>query len=191
MKCSIANLLQLSLMDVTYPSPMRFLLLFLLMPLVAAAGNIYTRDGVTDGDTFYLAPSAFANDDPAFQSWVAYSLMKSACQLEIGGDNPARATSFDCEYKARKVLVDTWDEKKQLNAELADDYLDDLSAVRYSGFLAEYTTSYFGKKSWALPDGLRVKEFKAWRKQNLKGHQPKTRIIGSWNYKNNVASSPF
>lgn len=191
MKCASENLLQLSLMDVTYALPMRFLLLLLLMPMVASAGSIYTRDGVTDGDTFYLAPSAFANDDPAFQAWVAYSLMKSACQLEIGGDNPARASSFQCEYKSRKVLVDTWDEKKQLNPDLADEYLDDLSSVRYAGFLAEYTTRYFGKKSWSPPDGLRAREFKSWRKKNLRGHQPITRIIGSWNYKNNVASSPF
>jgi len=191
MKCASENLLQLSLMDVTYASHMRFLVLILLLPMVASAGGIYTRDGVTDGDTFYLAPSAFANDDPAFQAWVAYSLMKSACQLQIGGENPARASSFDCEYKARKSLVDTWDEKKQQQPELADDYLDDLSAVRYAGFLAEYTTSYFGKKSWTPPEGLRSKEFKVWRKQNLRGHRPRTRIIGSWNYKKNVASSPF
>ena len=70
---------------------MRFLWLFSLSLLVACNGEIYTRDGVTDGVAFYLAPVAFASDDPATQAWVAYSLMKSVCQLEIGGDNPARA----------------------------------------------------------------------------------------------------
>ena len=90
-----ANLLQVSLSRVTYAAIMRFLGLFMLFPLVAGGSEIYTRDGVTDGDTFYLAPSAFTDDDPAFQSWVTYSLMKSTCQLEIGGENPARANSFE------------------------------------------------------------------------------------------------
>ena len=97
-------MLQLSLMEFTYPANMRLLALLLLIPVVATSGEIYIRDGVTDGDTFYLAPSAFANDDAAFQSWVAYSLMKSACQLEIGGENPARANSFECEFKSRQHL---------------------------------------------------------------------------------------
>ena len=170
-------------MNVTYAVNMRFLALFLLFPALAVASQIYTRDGVTDGDTFYLAPAAFVNDDPAYQSWVAYSLMKSTCQLEIGGKNPARANSFDCEFTARLHLVNAWNEKKQQNPALTDDYLGALSEVQHAGFLAEYTARYFGKKDWLLPDGLRAAEFKAWQKKNLRGHRPKTRIIGSWNYR--------
>jgi len=179
----IENLLQLSLMNVTYAANMRILLLFLLFPMLASAGGIYTRDGVTDGDTFYLAPSAFVNDDPAFQSWVAYSLMKSTCQLEIGGNNPARANSFECEFVARKHLVNAWNEKQQQNQSIADEYLGTLSIIQQAGFLAEYTARYFGKKHWELPEGLRISEFKAWRKRHLRGHRPETRIIGSWNYR--------
>lgn len=181
--CENANLLQVSLIHVTYAATMRFLGLMLLFPLVASGGEIYTRDGVTDGDTFYLAPSALTNDDPAYQSWVTYSLMKSTCQLEIGGENPARASSFDCEFRARHHLVNAWKEKRQQNQTIADEYLDDLSKVQEAGFLAEYTTRFFGKKHWERPDGLRVDEFKAWRKQHLRGHRPMTRITGSWNYR--------
>jgi hypothetical protein len=65
---------------------MRKLALFPFLLLVACNSEIYTRDGVTDGDSFYLAPQAFQDDDPVLQSWVAYSLMKSACQLDIGGE---------------------------------------------------------------------------------------------------------
>ena len=129
MMCAIANWLQLSLMDVAYPAHMRICVFFLLFPLAVESSEIYTRDGVTDGDTFYLAPSAFVNDDPALQSWVAYSLMKSACQLEIGGENPARASSFECEHKARKVLVDAWDEKRQQYPLISDPYLDTFRAA--------------------------------------------------------------
>ena len=46
------------------------------------------------------------------QSWVSYSLTRSACQLQIGGDNPARASSFDCELMARQHLVETWQEQR-------------------------------------------------------------------------------
>jgi len=177
------NLLQVSLRKVTYAANMRIIALLLLFPLVAAGSGIYTRDGVTDGDTFYLAPSAFSNNDPAFQSWVAYSLMKSTCQLEIGGENPARASSFDCEFTARRHLINAWEEKRAQNQGVSDSYLDDLGEVQAAGFLAEYTHRYFGKKHWELPEGLRVSEFRAWRKDNLRGHKPRTRIIGSWNYR--------
>jgi len=178
----IANLLQVSLILVAYAATMRHLCLLLFFPLVAGGSEIYTRDGVTDGDTFYLAPSAFTNDDPAFQSWVTYSLMKSTCQLEIGGDNPARASSFECEFRARSHLANAWQEKRQQNQGITDDYLDALSEVQEAGFLGEYTVRFFGKKHWQLPEGLRATEFQAWRKMNLRRHRPQTRIIGSWNF---------
>jgi hypothetical protein len=178
----VANLLQVPLTKVPYAATMRFPGLLLLLPLVAGGSEIYTRDGVTDGDTFYLSPSAFTNNDPAFQSWVTYSLMRSTCQLEIGGKNPARASSFDCEYKSRHHLVNAWLEKKQQNQQITDDYLDLLAQVQNAGFLGEYTARFLGKKHWQLPEGLRVAEFHAWRKVNLRRHRPQTRIIGSWNY---------
>jgi hypothetical protein len=162
---------------------MRFLVILTLLPLVASGGEIFTRDGVTDGDTFYLAPRAWADDDPTLQSWVAYSLMKSTCQLEIGDENPARASSFECEFKARSHLVNAWQEKRQQNQDIMDDYLDALSEVQEAGFLGEYTVGFFGKKHWQLPEGLRVNEFQAWRKTNLRRHRPQTRLTGSWNYK--------
>lgn len=187
MKRGIANLLQVSLIIVTYAVNMRILTLILLLPAAVFGGEIYTRDGVTDGDTFYLAPAALSNDDPAYQSWVAYSLMKSTCQLTIGGHNPARASSFDCELTARRHLVNAWEEKRQQNQEITDKYLDALSDVKFSGFLAEYTVKYFGKKHWELPEGLRVTEFEQWRKQNLRRHRPVTRVTGSWNYARKVS----
>jgi len=165
---------------------MRFLWLSSLSVLVACNGEIYTRDGVTDGDAFYLAPVAVVSDDPAMQAWVSYSLMKSVCQLEIGGENPARANSFKCEFTARNNLVNTWQERVRQDHRLSDAYLDTLTAVRDAGFLAEYTVHYFGDEDWMPPDGLRVIEFERWRKTNLRRHRPGTRLIGSWNYRENV-----
>lgn len=183
MMSGTANWLQLSLMDVTYPASMRSFTIFSLLLLAACHSDIYTRDGVTDGDTFYLAPGAFSDNGAVFQSWVAYSLMKSACQLEIGGDNPARVNSFECEHKSRRRLINAWEEKRQQDQSVTDLYLDALSDVHDAGFLAEYTARYFGKRDWVLPDGLRSDAFQGWQREHLRRHRPVTRIIGSWNYK--------
>jgi len=165
----------------------RFLLATVLtgLAVTARSGEIYLRDGVTDGDTFYLSDIALQDDDPALQSWVSYSLSRSACQLQIGGDNPARASSFECELMAREHLVETW--KEQLGDETgADAYLDDLLRVQQAGFLDEYVAHYFGRKSWQLPANLQAKAFDDWRRRDLRGHKPETRLIGSWNYAEKV-----
>ena len=153
--------------------------------LLAIAGcdpAIYVRDGVTDGDTFYLAPRALTDDDPVLQSWVAYSLMRSTCQLELGGNNPARATSYGCEYSARQQLLDTWEDKRADTPGLADPYLDALLAVRDAGYLEEYTVYYFGVSSWQVPVEVDLAGFRGWRRDHLRHHRPQTRLIGSWSY---------
>ena len=169
---------------------MRLSATFLLLIVTACNGDIYTRDGVTDGDTFYLAPAALNDDDAVYQSWVAYSLMKSACQLEIGAGNPARASSFECEFKARRRLENAWDERRSENPGLEDRYLDALSAVQYAGFLAEYTSYYFGQTDWVLPEGIRTNEFQRWRREHLRGHRPQTRLTGYWAYRDKVGGAP-
>ena len=159
-----------------------------LITLLAAVGvagcnsEIYVQDGVTDGDTFYLAPRAFEDDDPALQAWVAYSLMKSACQLEIGDRNPARASSYGCEFSARRALLDTCEEQRHEHGSISDEYLDTLMGVREAGFLDEYTVHYFGKDSWLVPAEVNVGAFRKWQRQHLRGHRPDTEIVGSWNY---------
>lgn len=163
------------------------------IPLVLAlalaggcSGEIYLRDGVTDGDTFYLADRALSDPDPVLQSWVRYSLARSTCQLEIGGDNPARATSFDCELKARRHLLEAWAEYRRADPALADPYLDSLAGVEDAGFLPEYVVHYHGHGSWQLPEALDTGGFRHWRRDNLRGHEAETRLVGSWNYARNV-----
>lgn len=163
--------------------------LALLATLVTAcSGEIYLRDGVTDGDTFYLADRALADPDPVLQSWVAYSLAISACQLQIGGDNPARSTSFECEATARRLLVDTWLDKKALDPALRDSYLDDLAAVDEAGLLPEYVARHFRRQHWEMPADLDVDAYRHWARRDIPGHRPETRIVGSWNYAHNVSS---
>lgn len=161
---------------------MRELAILLLLLLAACNSEIYTRDGVTDGDSFYLAPRAFESDDPVLQSWVSYSLMKSACQLDVGGPIPARVSNYSCEYTARRHLVDTWEEQRLEHAGASDPYLDDLLAVQEAGYLDEYTVRYFGREEWQVPIEVRVDDFRRWQRENLPRHTPQTRIIGSWGY---------
>lgn len=158
-------------------------LLPLMLLLTACNSEIYTRDGVTDGDSFYLAPRAYQDDDPVLQSWVAYSLMKSTCQLDIGGGIPARVSSYGCELTARQHLLDTWEEQRHSHANIADPYLDELLTVRNAGFLDEYTVSYFGRKEWQVPAEVQVEAFRRWQRTNLARHKAETRLIGSWGYR--------
>lgn len=159
-----------------------------LFGLAACSSEIYLRDGVTDGDTFYLAQRAISDDDPALQSWVTYSLAISACQLQNGGENPARATSFDCELKSRQLMLDTWREKQLMDARNYDAYLDDLDIVDDAGFLPEYVARHFGKRHWSIPGDLEITAYRRWARDVIPGHEPETRIIGSWNYARNVSS---
>ena len=183
MKSHSANLLQVSLSAVTYAPMMRFLWIIGLVAIGGCNPSVYTRDGVTDGDTFYLAPQAWADDDPVLQSWVSYSLAKSACQLEIGGDNPARNNDYGCEYTARRHLVETWEAQRLEHPGAEDAYLDQLLEVRNAGYLDEYTVRYFGRRDWLVPAEVQVDAFRDWQKSHLRDHQPVTRIIGSWNYR--------
>jgi hypothetical protein len=164
----------------------RIPLVLALALAVGCSGEVYLRDGVTDGDTFYLADRALSDPDPVLQSWVRYSLARSTCQLEIGGDNPARATSFECELKARGHLLEAWAEYRRADSALADSYLDSLSGVEDAGFLSEYIVHYHGRRSWRLSGELDAAGFRDWRRRNLRGHEAETRLIGSWNYARNV-----
>lgn len=162
----------------------KILAALLLSSLILTACNseIYVIDGVTDGDTFYLAERALADDDPVLQSWVSYSLAKSTCQLQIGGANPARASSYECELTARRLLVESWGEKKMLRDDIQDRYLDQLVEVHDAGFLDEYVVHHFGKESWYVPGEIDVRAFRRWRRQHIGPHKVETRIVGSWNY---------
>lgn len=187
---SICGLFQAAFRPLTVCSRNMFIRLCVttlgLAILLGCNGDIYLRNGVSNGDTFYLAPRALADPEPALQSWVSYSLSISACQLQLGGDNPARASSFACELSARRLLLDTWVEKEAENPQVADDYLDDLVLVGDAGYLAEYVAFYFQRPHWEIPRELQIPDFKAWRRSHLSRHKPRTQLAGSWNYASRV-----
>ena len=157
--------------------------------LTACNNEIYVRDGVTDGDTFYLAPQAYMDDNPVLKAWTSYSLTKSACQLELGGTNPARASSYGCELTARRHLLETWEEKRIECPGIGDAYLDSLLTVRSAGFLDEYVVYYFRSRDWQVPAEVDMRAFRRWQTANLPAHRASTRIVGSWNYAEHVQSA--
>jgi hypothetical protein len=162
--------------------------LVLLVPLAGCAGDIYVRDGVTDGDTFYLSQQAMMDDDPVLQSWVRYSLSRSTCKLQIGGPNPARNTSYDCELAAREHLVAAWKEKAVMSRSQGGRYLNELVLVEERGYLDAYVAHHFRNRSWDIPEDLDLSSYRRWEKRALPGHKPQTRLTGSWNYRNKVES---
>jgi hypothetical protein len=153
-----------------------------LLALAACSGEIYLRDGVTDGDTFYLPPRALSDADPARQAWVRYNLVRSTCQLQIGGANPARANSYECELTARRHLLESWHDSSMQEPTRIDTYLDELATVQSAGYLDEYVVANFGNRSWRLPDDLDMKAFHNWSGAAIPDHVPETRVIGSWSY---------
>jgi hypothetical protein len=158
------------------------LIAFVLLFSLGCSGKIYLRDGVTDGDTFNLASRALSDPDPVLQSWVSYSLMKSTCQLQIGGDNPARNSSFECELTARRHLLQTWSEKQAENPAASDPYLDAMTEIQRAGYLNEYVVQYYRQRHWELPADLDMAAFRKWSGRNMRSHRPQTRIIGSWSF---------
>lgn len=160
-------------------------LFMLLLPVFFTGCNneIYLRDGVTDGDTFMINPHAAGSPDPVVQSWIRYSLTRSVCQLELTDRNPARATSYDCELRSRRQLAGAWIEHTSNDPDLRDDYLDDLRFVYRAGYLREYVADNFARRGWDLPDDLNRGAYYRWRRDELRGHHPETRIIGSWSYR--------
>lgn len=173
-------------------SPFRPLRLRLFAVVVLALSGcragVYVQDGVTDGNRFSLPDTLYDNPDPVAQSWAAYSLARSVCQLEMGGENPARNHSFDCELTAREVLIDRWSDFGDVNrSELrspAAAYLERMADAGDAGFLDEYVWVYLKRRGWLAPDSLQLTEFKRWQESagGWDRHRPDTRIIGSWGY---------
>lgn len=157
----------------------------LLLAVASCDSQVFVKDGVTDGTSFSVPPEALQSKDPITQSWIAYSLARGTCQIAMGGDNPARDHSFDCELRSRKILLQAWQKHKtsvDTNAGTTDAYLDALDSVNEEGYLYEYVWTYLRRDSWQTSARLKLAEFKRWQQSALTPHKPQTRIIGSWSY---------
>lgn len=77
--------------------------------------QVYDFGGGGRGTQFHVPAKAAMNPDPVVQSWIAYSLAKSTCQLQIGGELPSENSSFKCELRPREVLVKRWATRNQVD----------------------------------------------------------------------------
>ncbi|MEN7343893.1 MAG: hypothetical protein AAAFM81_13165 [Pseudomonadota bacterium] len=164
-----------------------FSLIAAILLIIGCDTRVYVKEGVTDGNRFSLPAMVELSPDPVVQSWVAYSLAKSVCQLEMGGENPARNNSFACELSSREVLVDRWSDYGSVDTgERSDDaqYLDQLAEASDAGFLDEYVWQFMAQRDWTQPASLELEAFKRWRQEQptWRRHRAVTRIIGSWGY---------
>lgn len=82
--------------------------------------------------------------------------------------------TFEEEFFCRDKMVKIWSELKQNKPGLKNAYMDDMLKVRKAGFLDEYVWAYYHQEGWAMPEGLKLEAFNAWRTKNLSKHQPKT-----------------
>ena len=155
---------------------------FLLIAIACLAGcgsDVYVRNGQVVGNTFHIPPAALSDQDPQVQSWIAYSLARSTCQVSLGGAVPSRDHSYDCEFRARRILATRWLELAAYTKH-RDAYLDSLAGVYDAGMLNEYVWTYFHRSDWVKPDNLDLDAFESWRRTALRGHEPRTRQVGYW-----------
>ena len=166
-------------------------LLLAALACVACDTRVYVRDGVTDGSRFALPADAHSDSDPVRQAWIAYSLARSICQLDMGGDNPARNSSFSCERDARETLAEHWNRSradltlagKRLRATQGARYLDLMSAAYAADALDGYVWTHLRERGWSGPPDAAVARYRDWAAQHLPTqHRAETRIIGSWGY---------
>ena len=121
-------------------------LLLWVLGLSGCALQIYNLGGSGRGKDFYLPAGAAMNPDPVVQSWIAYSLSRSTCQLEMGGESPSTNSSFECELRSRRVLLDRWMGREDTT--VRDAYLDLLVRIRAEQLLGDYVWVYLRPRSW-------------------------------------------
>lgn len=169
----------------------RVITVSILAFMAGCDGRIYVRDGVTDGNRFSLPTTLAQETDPVVHAWAAYSLAKSICQLEMGGSNPARNSSLDCEVSAREALAERWRELiadraisgTTVKADRETDYLEQNAEMHAAGVLDGYSWRFLRRRGWRQPSSEVLHKFDEWSEKYLEvQHKPYTRIIGSWGY---------
>ena len=159
--------------------PLAAVVAFAALFLAGCGGvQVYNFGGEGRGQSFHVPAEAAMNESAVVQSWIAYSLSRSACKLEMGGALPSANTSFECELRPRRVLARRWAER--IDSPDTDAYLDQVAAVEQQGLLAEYVWHYFGRRDWERPSGLDMERFETFRRAELGWHRPRTRLIGYW-----------
>jgi hypothetical protein len=148
------------------------------------------------GDALARAPPTVARSTPAprmtvailwdpatppveRQLWSVYLYTRAAQaareseeqELPVG----VRAAAFEEELRARRMALELFRDMRNKDARLRSAYFEDLDRVEAAGFLREYVWHYLRSDAWrGSPEGLRLREFEAWRVANIPQHVPVT-----------------
>jgi hypothetical protein len=115
----------------------------------------------------------------ALTAWKYYGASKEEWRKELFFKQFPNEKKYFPSYKeelnCRRQLAQYWINQKKNNSNVTDRYLDDLVRAYNSMYFPEYVYKYFKKSSWKVKKNrFRLKEFKKWAKQNIKGHRAKT-----------------
>jgi hypothetical protein len=159
--------------------PLLFAAILLVAGALGCGGlQVYNFGGEGRGQAFHVPAAAAMNESAIVQSWIAYSLTRSTCKLEIGGEQPSANHSYECELRPRRVLAKRWAER--MDSPDTDAALDLMVRVDQAGLLEEYVWHYFQRDGWVRPEGLEMERFDRFRRAELGWHRPTTRLIGYW-----------
>jgi hypothetical protein len=153
------------------------LILSLLLPISAASAATPAHDAGALTVTVDWTPTTSKAEGAM---WLAYLMARatyieahpSAYPQEIGVITP----TFEEELEARSTVTTIYREMREKDKELDLAYFNDLAQVAEAAFLREYVWTFLRQPTWKkVPDGLRLKEFDAWKEGRLADHQVETK----------------
>lgn len=112
-------------------------------------------------------------------AWLGYASGRALWISSYIKANPSEATTYkrtlEEEVAGRESLADTWVELKAKQADLRDEYLDQLVRVREARLMREYVWVNLRADTWKeQPADLQLERFREWEAANLLGHVVET-----------------
>ena len=159
-----------------------FYILFVLLIFMQGCMQTNIRESTPESKTMYkliLDTSLLEQSNEVFAAWLAYGGTRSVWANEGFYDaNPkakAYKYTFKEELKARETLFNLWNEFKEKEHTLTNEYLDELLKVGLAGYIPEYVWYYYNTPDWEKPSiKLRMNKFIQWKNQYLVNHIPQT-----------------
>ena len=110
--------------------------------------------------------------------WLAYLMARTAYRLDHKVSPPPvgeLVPSFEEEIYARDLAATTYQEMRAKDKALRDEYWDDMTKVKSSGFLREYVWFYLKRAQWpSRQKPKNLNSFERWSAGNLGKHRPQT-----------------
>ena len=120
-------------------------------------------------------------DPAARKAWSAYCDRLERDMRDFYRNEPdgVYKLSFETEYKARDGMLDVYLRALPTGRSPGKAYLDELAAIRASGYLRAYVYFELNPGYWPKPSDLEAEGYLAWMKANHPAHLPRTLEIVS------------